>query len=303
MGEVAAVTRVSASDGKSVICHAMTVDVEDYFQVSMFEKHIQREQWDDLPSRVEQSTERVLELFSDAGVKGTFFVLGWIAERHRRLVRDIVDEGHELASHGYAHVRVMHQTPEQFQDDVTRTKMILEDISGTKVIGYRAASYSITDDTPWAYDALAEAGYLYSSSLYPIKHDLYGRPDGPRFAHYPAGRGGIVELPVATLKWGSFRLPCGGGGYFRLYPYVLTRWLLRLLMRRESHPAIFYFHPWELDPEQPRVPSLPFKTRFRHYLNLNRVEKRLRSLLGDFKWDRIMHVFSREITGNHNSNG
>ncbi|MFO1431482.1 MAG: XrtA system polysaccharide deacetylase [Candidatus Competibacteraceae bacterium] len=274
----------------------MTVDVEDYFQVSAFERYIAREDWQRLPHRVERNTDRVLALFAEHGVKATFFMLGWIAERYPALLRRIVDTGHELASHGYAHVRVTGQTPAEFYEDIQRSKQLLEDISGTAVRGYRAASYSIGAANLWALEVLQRAGYTYSSSIYPIRHDLYGMPQAPRFAFRPQGEGGLLEVPVTTVTIAGQKLPCGGGGYFRLLPYALSRWAMRRVNERDGQACVFYFHPWELDPEQPRVPGIDYKTRFRHYLNLNRMEQRLRALLRDFRWERMDRVFLSEIT-------
>lgn len=276
--------------------NAMTVDVEDYFQVSAFERYIAREDWQRLPHRVERNTDRVLALFAEHGVKATFFMLGWIAERYPALLRRIVDTGHELASHGYAHVRVTGQTPAEFYEDIQRSKQLLEDISGTAVRGYRAASYSIGAANLWALEVLQRAGYTYSSSIYPIRHDLYGMPQAPRFAFRPQGEGGLLEVPVTTVTIAGQKLPCGGGGYFRLLPYALSRWAMRRVNERDGQACVFYFHPWELDPEQPRVPGIDYKTRFRHYLNLNRMEQRLRALLRDFRWERMDRVFLSEIT-------
>ncbi|HEB67296.1 MAG TPA: DUF3473 domain-containing protein [Gammaproteobacteria bacterium] len=269
----------------------MTVDVEDYFQVSAFEANIKREHWDDISPRVEKNTQRILQIFSDAGVKATFFTLGWVAERWPGLVRRIVDEGHELASHGYSHVRVTQQSPDEFRADITRTKILLEDVGGVDVKGYRAASYSIGAGNLWALDELANAGYCYSSSIYPVKHDLYGMPEAPRFPFRPQGEEGILEIPITTLRLGGRNFPCGGGGFFRLYPYAFSRWAMRRVNLREGKPGMFYFHPWEIDPDQPRPDGLSAKTRFRHYLNLDRMEGRLRALLKDFEWDRMDRIF------------
>ena len=274
-----------------MITNAMTVDVEDYFQVSAFEPHIRREDWDRLPCRVERNCDRILELFSGAGVKATFFVLGWLAERYPETVRRLVGQGHELASHGYAHVRATQQTPEQFFADVSRTKALLEDVGGCAVKGYRAASYSIGEGNLWALKELERAGYAYSSSIYPIRHDLYGMPGAPRFAFYPYGSDGLLEIPVTTVMVGGRRIPCGGGGYFRLMPYPVYRWGLRRVNRLDGEAGIFYFHPWELDPGQPRQTGIGLKTRLRHYLNLERMERRLTALLRDFAWDRVDRVF------------
>jgi polysaccharide deacetylase family protein (PEP-CTERM system associated) len=271
--------------------NAMTVDVEDYFQVSAFEGQIGKDEWDRRDCRVERNTERILELFDESDVKASFYVLGWIAERFPALVRRIVDSGHELASHGYSHIRVVQQTPDQFRQDITRTKKLLEDVSGLQVLGYRAASYSIGSENLWALDVLEDTGYQYSSSIYPIKHDLYGMPEAPRFPFRLRERG-ILEIPVSTVMIWNRKIPCGGGGYFRLFPYAFSRWAIRRVNRHDQQPTVFYFHPWEIDPGQPRINGISMKTRFRHYLNLNRTEARLKRLILDFKWDRVDHVYS-----------
>lgn len=270
--------------------NALSVDVEEYFQVAAFERTIDRAAWDAATSRVEYSTNRVLDLFADRGVKGTFFVLGWIAERHPSLIHRIVGEGHELASHGYDHTRVHQYTPGQFRDDVTKTKAILEDLGGVAIRGYRAPSYSINGRNLWALDVLHETGHVYSSSIYPIRHDLYGMPEAPRFA-FRFKPDGILEIPVTTVRWGSNNYPCGGGGYFRLLPYPLFRWALRRVNDTDRQSGLFYFHPWEVDPAQPRVHGAPLKSRFRHYLNLNSMHDRLARLIDDFEWDRMDRVF------------
>lgn len=274
-----------------MVRNAMTVDVEDYFQVSAFEPYIRREDWERLPCRVEDNTHRILDIFAEHGVAATFFVLGWVAERYPLLVHRIIKDGHELASHGYSHIRATEQTRQEFFEDVSRTKKILEDIGGCSVRGYRAASYSIGIKNLWALEALQEVGYEYSSSIYPIKHDLYGMPQAPRFLFYPNGDDGLVEIPVTTVNVGGRRMPCGGGGYFRLVPYPVYRWALQRVNNHEGQPGMFYFHPWEIDPAQPRPEGLNLKTRFRHYLNLNKMEARLRSLLSDFQWGRMDNVF------------
>ena len=279
----------SVSETPTVV-NAMTVDVEDYFQVSAFENHIRREDWGRKDCRVEGNMERILSLFSETGIKGTFFVLGWIAERYPQMISGLVDHGHELASHGWSHVRVFEQNPKQFREDVIRTKRLLEDVSGKQVRGYRAASYSIGADNLWALDILKEAGHQYSSSIYPIRHDLYGMPEAPRFPFHPGGDG-FLEVPVTTVKVMGRNYPCGGGGYFRLFPYRLSRWALRRVNSADRQACVFYFHPWELDPEQPRQAGISLKTRFRHYLNLGRMEPRLRWLLRDFRWSRMDQVF------------
>jgi polysaccharide deacetylase family protein (PEP-CTERM system associated) len=271
--------------------NAMTVDVEDYFQVSAFEGHIAREQWERLPCRVERNTDRILELFDRYRVRATFFVLGWVAERYPAMVHRMVEGGHEVASHGFEHVRVTRQDPATFRADVVRTRRLLQDISGQPVRGYRAASYSIGRDNLWALDELAAAGHEYSSSIYPIHHDLYGMPEAPRFAFRPRGPAGILEVPVTTVELAGRKLPCGGGGYFRLFPYALSRQFLRRVNRRDGQAAVFYFHPWEVDPDQPRQRGVGVRTRFRHYLNLRRMERRLERLLGDFRWGRMDEVF------------
>ncbi len=279
----------SALETPTVI-NAMTVDVEDYFQVSAFENHIRREDWSRKDCRVERNMERILSLFSETGTKGTFFVLGWVAERYPQMVNRLVDEGHELASHGWSHVRVFEQNPREFREDVIRTKHLLENLSGKQVRGYRAASYSIGADNLWALDILQEAGHQYSSSIYPIRHDLYGMPEAPRFPFHPGGDG-FLEVPVTTVEVMGRNYPCGGGGYFRLFPYRLFRWALRRVNRADNQACVFYFHPWEIDPDQPRQTGIGLKTRVRHYLNLGKMEPRLRRLMRDFKWARMDEVF------------
>ena len=271
--------------------NAMTVDVEDYFQVSAFEKHIDRADWDRLPHRVEQNTHRILDLFNEHDVKATFFTLGWVAERYPDLIKRMVNEGHELASHGYSHVRVTQQTPAEFRADVIKTKMLLEDLSGVVIKGYRAASYSINESNMWALKILEETGHLYSSSIYPVKHDLYGVPDAPRFSFRPHGDSGILEIPITTIELFGKKLPCGGGGFFRLYPYPFSRWAINRINQQDGQPGIFYFHPWEIDVAQPQQRNIGMKTRFRHYLNLGKMHNRLSRLLHDFAWDRMDKVF------------
>jgi polysaccharide deacetylase family protein (PEP-CTERM system associated) len=275
------------------VVNAMTVDVEDYFQVSAFEGVVNRDDWDRLPCRVEQNTDHILELFDRHDIKATFFMLGWVAERYPGLVRRIVDTGHELASHGYSHVRITRQPPQAFSEDVGKTKKLLEDTAGCEVQGYRAASYSIVNETLWAHDLLQEAGYRYSSSVYPIHHDLYGIPDAPRFA-YRHKDGGLLEIPVTTVSLLNHNLPCGGGGYFRLLPYRVSRWAMKRVNVADRMPCVFYFHPWEIDPGQPRQAGISGKTRFRHYLNLGRMKSRVERLLDDFSWNRMDNVFLYE---------
>lgn len=270
---------------------AMTVDVEDYFQVAAFAGCVEREDWDNFACRVERNMDRILALFADCGVTGTFFCLGWVAERYPQVVRQIVAGGHELASHGYEHIKVHSQRPEDFRQDVRRTKQILQDIGGQKVSGYRAASFSIDERSLWAFDILAEEGYAYSSSVYPIKHDHYGMPDASRFTYKPSKRHDLLEVPISTVSLFNRNLPGGGGGYFRLLPYSYTRWAQRRIRETDGQPTIFYFHPWEVDPDQPRFDQAPLRSRFRHYVNLGRMEKRLRTLLQDFPWDRMDRIF------------
>jgi len=267
------------------MANAMTIDVEDYFQVSALAPYIARSQWDTLDGRVEANVERILAMLDEYGTHATFFTLGWIAERYPGLIRRIVANGHELASHGFAHQRATEQNPAAFFSDIQLAKIVLEDLTGVEVMGYRAPSFSIGQGNSWAFECIERAGYKYSSSVYPIKHDHYGMPDAPRFAHDV--RGGLLEVPVTTMRLFGRNWPAGGGGYFRLLPYAASRWLLRRVNHVDRQPAIFYFHPWEIDPAQPRVAGIDAKTRFRHYLNLDRMERRLRKLLFDFEWGRV----------------
>jgi polysaccharide deacetylase family protein (PEP-CTERM system associated) len=283
--------RGTATRGASAIVNAMSVDVEDYFQVSAFSTIVDRRDWDSHECRVERNVDRLLALFEARNVHATFFTLGWVAERYPETVRRIVAGGHELASHGLEHVQVFRQQPDAFRADIRRTKELLEDISGTAVNGYRAASFSIDERTPWAFDVLAEEGHLYSSSIYPVRHDLYGIPDAPRFPYRPSEQAAITELPITTARVMGRNVPSGGGGYFRLMPYAVSRWLLRRVNHEDGKPCIFYCHPWEFDPSQPRFPRIPLKTRIRHYLNLDRTEARLDRLLRDFAWDRVDRAF------------
>ena len=273
------------------ITNALTLDVEDYFQVSAFASHIDRDDWDALPCRVERNVDRILAILDEHKAHATCFTLGWIAERYPRLVRRIVEQGHELASHGYAHRRVTDQNREQFSQDITRAKRLLEDIGGVEVKGYRAPSFSIGRGNLWALESLSNAGYRYSSSIYPVRHDHYGMPEAPRFAFYPHGEGGLLELPLTTVSVFKRNWPAGGGGYFRLLPYGVSRWCMRRVNTVDRRPCIFYFHPWEIDPEQPRQRGISLKTRFRHYVNLGSMERRIRALVKDFQWDRMDNVF------------
>lgn len=272
------------------VVNAMTVDVEDYFQVSAFEAHVDKAQWQTLPRRVEDNTLRILDLFAQHQIKGTFFTLGWIAERYPGMVKKIVAAGHEIASHGWEHIRVSTQTPEEFRRDIERTRKLLQDLSGEPVLGYRAASYSIGAGESWAWEQLAQAGYRYSSSIVPIRHDLYGIPGAPRFA-FDTADGQLLEIPITTVPVAGRNINCGGGGWFRLFPYSFSRWALSRVNSVDGQAGIFYFHPWEIDPQQPRPQGLGMRTRFRHYLNLERTYNRLQRLLKDFRWGRMDEIF------------
>ncbi len=282
--------------GKPRVTGAMTVDVEDYFQVQAFAGVIERGSWDALPCRVEANMDRILAAFDRAGVKGTFFTLGWIADRHPGVVRAIVAAGHELASHGYGHARADGQAPDEFRADVHKAKQVLENLGGVPVLGYRAPTFSIGPRNPWAFRVLAEEGYSYSSSIYPVRHDLYGAPDAPRFPYHPEG-GPLLEIPMTTAQLGGRNVPIAGGGYFRLMPYPVFSTLLRRYHRLDRAPGIFYFHPWEVDPGQPRVRSAGRMARFRHYVNIGAMERRLEWLLRDFAWDRMDRVFAPALAG------
>jgi polysaccharide deacetylase family protein (PEP-CTERM system associated) len=273
--------------------NAMTVDVEDWFQVQAFAGTISRDDWESLPRRVEASTDRFLQMFADHGVSATFFTLGWVADRHPALVRRIVAAGHELASHGYAHRLVHEQSPEAFLDDVARARQVLEDAGGVAVRGYRAPTFSIDGRNLWAFDVLVEAGYAYSSSVFPVRHDLYGMPDAPRGPHRVSG-GRLLEIPMTTVRLAGRNLPCSGGGYFRLMPYGLFRAGLRRV-NGHGERGLFYTHPWEIDHGQPRVSAAPRLAQFRHTVNLAHTAGRIRRLLGDFAWGRMDQVFAAEL--------
>lgn len=274
--------------GDRPITNALTIDVEDYFQVSAFAPHIPRSDWNNRECRVERNVDRILGLLDDVETKATFFTLGWIAERYPQVVRRIADNGHEVASHGYGHERAHDQTEEAFFADIRLAKLLLEDLCGEEVKGYRAPSFSIGEANLWAFDCLERAGYRYSSSIYPIRHDHYGMPDAPRFAHRI---GALLEVPATTLRIGKRNWPASGGGYFRLMPYAMSRWMLQKVNKADRQPAVFYFHPWEIDEGQPRIPGIGVRTRFRHYVNIPRMEGRLRQLLADFDWGRMDTVF------------
>jgi polysaccharide deacetylase family protein (PEP-CTERM system associated) len=274
--------------------NGLSVDVEDWFQVGAFENVIDRASWDTLSLRVERNCDAVLAMFADAGVKGTFFTLGWVAERHPALMRRIAEQGHELASHGWDHARVFRMDPAGFAADLAKSRKAIEDAGGVAVTGYRAPSFSIDARTPWAHDVLAEQGYAYSSSVAPIAHDHYGWREAPRFAFRPLPGADFVEIPVTTATFAGRRLAAGGGGFFRVLPYGFSRWAIRQVNRREGRPAIFYFHPWEIDPDQPRVADAPLKSRLRHYTNLEGMAGKLQKLIGEFLWGRMDGLALRE---------
>ena len=272
------------------ITNAISIDVEDYFQVSAFEHTIDRKDWDQLEHRVSANVTQIIQLLKSADVKATFFVLGWVAERYPEIVKSIIEHGHELASHGYGHQRVSDLSRVEFKQDLIQAKGILENLSGVEIKGYRAPSYSIGKDNIWALEVLAETGHQYSSSIYPIQHDHYGYPDAPRFAFKDTNTG-LIEIPISTMKFMNRLFPAGGGGFFRFYPYQITRKIIQRVNKLDNQPTIFYFHPWEIDPGQPRQDNAPLKSRFRHYLNLHKTEDRLTSLLQDFTWGRVDEVF------------
>ena len=292
----------------SPIVNFLSIDVEDYFQVSAFESVSPPEAWENFEYRVDRNTEKILDILEDFDTKATFFILGWVAEHFPGLIKKISSQGHEIASHGFGHRRVTNQTRHEFRNDIRRSKCLLEDLSGSKVFGYRAPSYSIGLNTLWAFDELFEAGYLYDSSVFPVRHDLYGIHDWPRFPFRvirdekglwapESGRDEknsreIFEVPIATLKLGGRNLPIAGGGYFRLFPYSFTRWGLQRINYKDKRPFVFYMHPWEIDPDQPRMTGAGFKSRFRHYINLQKTEGRLRSLLSDFSFSALCDLFS-----------
>ncbi len=284
----------SNSAQSAAIINGLSVDVEDWFQVGAFETVIDRRSWGGLDCRVERNCEAVLALFDEAGVKGTFFTLGWVAARYPQLMRQITDAGHELASHGWDHARVFTLDPASFTDDLRRTRETLEDLSGQPVRGYRAPSFSIDARNPWAHPVLAKAGYLYSSSVAPIVHDHYGWREAPRFSFRPVTGSEMLEIPVTTAEFAGRRIAAGGGGFFRVLPYGVSRWAIRQVNRREGRPAVFYFHPWEIDPDQPRVGNAPLKSKLRHYANLGAMRGKLRQLIGEFAWGRMDDLALRE---------
>lgn len=271
--------------------NALTIDVEDYFMVSAFADKVKFEDWHRQECRIEKNTYRILELLNEYKVKATFFVLGWIAERYPQLIKDISSSGHEIASHGYNHRLIYDQTADEFRKDIRKTKKILEDITGEPVVGYRATSFSVIKKTFWALDILVQEGFKYDSSIFPIIHDRYGIID---FSRFPVrvnlnGSGGILEFPLSTIRLFNSNFPVAGGGYFRLFPYMFFKKGIKRINNLEKQPAIFYFHPWEIDPKQP-VQNVGWKTRIRHYTNLRKTEDRLKRLLSDFRWGRVSDV-------------
>jgi len=277
--------------------NALSVDVEDWFQVGAFENTLSRHDWEQLAPRVEQNTDAVLALFAETDVKATFFTLGWVAERYPALIRRIVEAGHELASHGYDHQRVFTFTPDEFRADLKKSRDLLEQAGGVAVRGYRAPSFSIDKRTPWAHPILADEGYAYSSSVAPVVHDHYGWPEAPRFAFLPLADHPLIELPVTTARFAGRTLAAGGGGFFRLLPYAFSRWAVRQVNNEAKRPAILYFHPWEIDPGQPRVANAPLKSRIRHYTNLGIMAPKLRRLIGDFEWGRVDTLLETQKEG------
>lgn len=275
--------------------NALTIDVEDYYHVAAFESVVRHEDWDRYESRVGGNTHRILDILEEHAIKATFFVLGWVAEREPKLVKAIHEGGHEIASHGYTHRRIYTQTRKAFREETRRAKHLLEDIIGRPIIGYRAASYSITQKSLWALDILREEGFLYDSSVFPVHHDLYGIAQFPRFCHVVRGPvgDGLIESPLSTLRLAGMNIPIGGGGYLRLFPYAFTRWGIERLNCKERQPAVVYLHPWEIDPHQPRIAAGRF-SRFRHYNNLKHAEKRLLYLLRDFQFGPLREVLKAQ---------
>ncbi len=274
--------------------NGLSVDVEDWFQVGAFEDVIDKDNWGSLTDRVERNCDAILQMFADADVKATFFTLGWVAKRHAELLRRISSEGHELASHGWDHARVFRMERSEFARDLEMSRKAIEDAAGVAVNGYRAPSFSIDQRTPWAYMILAEQGFTYSSSVAPVSHDHYGWSDAPRFAFKPLPWSELIEIPVTTATFAGRRLAAGGGGFFRVLPYAFSRWAIRQVNRRDGRPAVFYFHPWEIDPGQPRVPNAPIKSKLRHYTNLEGMSGKLRQLIGEFRWNRMDVLARRE---------
>jgi polysaccharide deacetylase family protein (PEP-CTERM system associated) len=274
--------------------NALSVDVEDWFQVGAFERVIAKADWDRLPQRVERNADAVLALFDEAGVKGTFFTLGWVAARYPTLIRRIVAGGHEIASHGWDHDRVFTLTPDAFRADLRKAHAAIAEAGGVEPRGYRAPSFSIDARTPWAHQVLAEEGYTYSSSVAPVAHDHYGWREAPRFAFRPLAHSELIELPVTTVEVAGRRMAAGGGGFFRMLPYRFSSWAVQRVNQDEGRPAIFYFHPWEIDPGQPRVTAAPLKSRLRHYSRLSAMRPKLLKLLRQHEWGRTDTVAASE---------
>jgi len=285
---------MAAASASPVLVNGLSVDVEDWFQVGAFENVIDRADWDSLALRVDRNVERVLALFADAQVHATFFTLGWVAQRQPSVIRKIVAAGHELASHGYDHARVFTFNRSQFAEDIRVAREILEDCSGTPVTGYRAPSFSIDHRTPWAFEELAKQGYAYSSSVAPVVHDHYGWPSAPRFSFKPVEGSDLIEIPVTTAMLRGKRVAAGGGGFFRVLPYGFSRWAIRQVNGRDRRPAVFYFHPWEVDPTQPRVAQATMRSKLRHYTNLDKMAGKLTNLLDEFRWGRMDQLAARE---------
>jgi polysaccharide deacetylase family protein (PEP-CTERM system associated) len=280
--------------GEKLVRNALSVDVEDWFHVGAFENVISRENWRSLECRVERNTDALLQMFDEARIKATFFSLGWVAERYPKLMRRVADAGHELGNHGSDHDRVFTMSPDEFAADIDRARKAIEDASGSLVTGYRAPSFSIDQRTPWAHKVLAEQGYAYSSSVAPVKHDHYGWAEAPRFAFCPVADSDLIEIPVTTAVFAGKRLAAGGGGFFRLLPYGFSSWAIRQVNGDNQRPAIIYFHPWEIDPGQPRVANAPIKSKLRHYTKLKAMAPKLQRLMRDFRWDRLDAIVEDE---------
>lgn len=276
------------------ISNALTIDVEDYFQVSAFSNIINKKNWDEKECRIEKNIDNIISILDLKKIKATFFTLGWIAERYPSMIKKILMEGHELASHGYAHEKVSEISKSDFYQDVTRAKGILEDIGGKQINGYRAPSFSIAEKNFWAMEILSETGHRYSSSIYPVKHDHYGSPNAPRFPYKVFSE--LLEVPPTTVKLFGRNFPASGGGYFRLLPYSISKKMLDHVNSSENKPVVFYFHPWEIDIHQPRISNLSIKTRFRHYKNIEKMEEKIKKLVEDFHWDRMDNIFLKKIS-------
>jgi len=278
------------------VINGLSVDVEDWFQVGAFEGVIDRSNWDGLADRVDRNCSAILDMFAKADVKATFFTLGWVAQRHGPLMRQIVAAGHEIASHGWDHERVFRLDSKSFAADLERSRKVIEDAAGVEITGYRAPSFSIDSRTPWAYMVLAEQGFKYSSSVAPIAHDHYGWREAPRFAFKPLPWSDLIEIPVTTAHFAGRRLAAGGGGFFRVLPYGFSRWAIRQVNTRDGRPAVFYFHPWEIDPAQPRVTGASLRSKVRHYTNLSVMAEKLEQLVREFEWGRMDVLAHREAS-------